>query len=142
MIRRCQPSDMPQLADIWLKASLHADESLPAAIWWHRQEAVRKQLENGTDIWIADHANRMVGFIAVKADELLELYVEPCHEKEWLAEALLNMALRSRATVFHRACVDHLDEIAFYERQGFKIKDLQTHPVWRLEEYIMECTVP
>jgi len=138
VIRRSHPGDMPQLTAIWLQASLHADESLPAAIWWHRQETVRKQLEKGTDIWVADNENHLVGFIAVKADELLELYVEPCHEGEWLAEALLNTARRSRSTIFHRACVDHLDEIAFYERQGFKIKDRQTHPIWRLEEYIME----
>lgn len=142
VIRRSESTDMPLLASIWLQISLHADECLPAALWWHRQEAVRKQLEQGTDIWVAADADHLVGFVAIKADELLELYVEPCREKEMLAEELLSIVKRRHQTIYHRACVNHHEEIAFYTRQGFRIKESQMHPIWLLEEYIMECAEP
>ncbi|WP_024870945.1 GNAT family N-acetyltransferase [Tolumonas lignilytica] len=139
VIRRSEPQDMPQLTAIWLQASLHADEFLPAATWWHRQESMRKQLECGTEVWVADDEDHLVGFVALKADELLELYVEPTCPRQQLAEELLGLVKRHHPILYHRACADHVDEIEFYQKQGFKIKEAHKHPVWQLDEYWMEC---
>ena len=41
LIRRCVAEDMPKLLEIWLQATLHAYDYLPAAAWWPRQEQLR-----------------------------------------------------------------------------------------------------
>ena len=142
VIRRSNPQDMSKISEIWLQASLFADEGLPAAFWWHRQETVRKQMEDGSELWVADENDQLVGFVAMKADELIELYVDPSYQSQSLAEALLHLVKRNYPVVRHRAYAEHPEEIAFYEQHGFRIKESQIHPVWHVEELLMECGDP
>ena len=139
VIRRSEPQDMPQLTAIWLQASLHADDFLPAATWWHRQESMRKQLECGTEVWVADDEDHLVGFVALNADELLELSGEPTCRRQQLAEELLYLAKKHHPVLYHRASAECPDEVDFFKSQGFEIKEAHKHPVWQLEEYWMEC---
>ena len=54
LIRRCLVEDMPKLLEIWLQATLHAHDYLPAAAWWPRQEQLRQRLQATDDIWVVE----------------------------------------------------------------------------------------
>ncbi len=54
LIRRCVAEDMPKLLEIWLQATLHAHDYLPAAAWWPRQELMRQRLQATDDIWVVE----------------------------------------------------------------------------------------
>ena len=110
LIRRCVAEDMPQLLEIWLQATLHAHDYLPAAVWWPRQEALRQRLQQSADIWVVARSSDehedlasikgpiplpthtgVVGFMAIQEDELLALYLLPEHQNQGMGSLLLEL---------------------------------------------------
>lgn len=140
MIRLRRPEDMSELIAVWRQSSVYADEYMPAATWWYRQEMMIKQLESDTEVWIQFNAkNEMMGFLALKSNEIIELFIRP--ECVGLVQAveLLDWVRSHYPILYHRVCVDNRDEVEFYLNQGFAIKETRIHPVWKLEEHWMEC---
>jgi len=138
LIRRCQEADMPHLLEIWLQATLHAFDSLPAAFWWPRQEAMRAQLEAGAEIWVIEQARQVIAFMALKDNEVLALYVRPDHQGEGMGSALLSLAHRRRNSLYLWVGVQNTDAVRYYQERGFRIRREQKGCPQGFDEYLME----
>ncbi len=157
LIRRCVAEDMPQLLEIWLQATLHAHDYLPAAVWWPRQEALHQRLQASADIWVVarseterdegasgkgpvalpSHAG-VVGFMAIHADELLALYMLPECQHQGMGSLLLKLGQQYHDFLSLTVCIPNGDAIAFYQRHGFRIIKECHDPVAACDEYLME----
>lgn len=143
MIRLRRPEDMTQLIAIWRQASVYADEYMPAAVWWYRQEQIVKQLEADTEVWIQfDTNNEMIGFLAIRSNEIIELFVRPEYRGVAQTQELMDWVRTHYPVLYHRVCVENHQEVEFYLQQGFSIKETRVHPIWKLEEHWMERQVP
>lgn len=139
VIRPHRQEDMPVLLEIWLQASLHAYDELPAALWWPHQEAMRDRFLAGSEIWVLEQGCQIKGFAALQGDELLALYVHPEFQGHGLGAALLYQLKRCHPYLWLRVCTRNTDIIAFYRYQGFSCCGEQKDPVTGLPEWLMEC---
>lgn len=138
LIRRCQEADMPHLLEIWLQATLHAFDALPAAFWWPRQEAMRARLEAGAEIWVIEQASQVIAFMALKDNEVLALYVRPDRQGEGMGSALLSLARRRRHSLYLWVGVQNTEAVRYYQERGFRIRREQKGRPQGLDEYLME----
>lgn len=161
LIRRCVAEDMPQLLEIWLQATLHAHDYLPAAVWWPRQEALRQRLQQSADIWVVARSSDehedlasikgpiplpthtgVVGFMAIQEDELLALYLLPEHQNQGMGTLLLELGQQYHDYLFLNVCVPNGDAIRFYQQHGFRIVRECRDPLNACDEYRMEYRKP
>ncbi len=158
LIRRCVAEDMPQLLEIWLQATLHAHDFLPAAAWWPRQEAMRLQLQQCQDIWVvesqseavlactlkgaASQPQQVVGFMAIDGDELLALYVHPESQQQGLGATLIGLAQQYHAHLTLRVCALNTEAVQFYRRHGFRVSREFRQADSPCDEYLMEYHQP
>jgi len=157
LIRRCVAEDMPQLLEIWLQATLHAHDYLPAAVWWPRQEALRQRLQQSADVWVVARSSDehedlasikgpvplpthigVVGFMAILEDEVLALYLLPEYQHQGMGSLLLELAQQYHDHLFLTVCVPNGDAIRFYQQHGFRIVSECRDPQAACDEYRME----
>ncbi len=149
LIRPCVDEDMPRLLEIWMQATLHAHDFLPAAMWWPRQEAMRQRLQEGAEIWVVEPLAHelerspvvdsfpmkeysVVGFMAIKDEELLALYVHPEFQGQGIGSMLMALAQEHHLYLYLSVCVRNSDAVRFYQKQGFR-------PVRALKETRSGC---
>lgn len=159
LIRPCVDEDMPRLLEIWMQATLHAHDLLPAAMWWPRQEAMRRRLQDGAEIWVVEplafeierspvadtsslNEHSVVGFMAIKDEELLALYVHPEFQGAGIGSMLIGLAQHNHRFLYLHVCIRNDEAVRFYQKHGFRpvreIKEAQTG----CDEYLMEYRKP
>ncbi len=156
LIRRCLVEDMPKLLEIWLQGTLHAHDYLPAAAWWPRQEQLRQRLQATDDIWVVEAQAEVdnepsgkgphplsselgvVGFMAIKDDELLALYLLPEFQHQGVGRTLLELGKQYHPQLFLTVCLPNEEAVSFYRRHGFRIVREQRDPRAACDEYMME----
>lgn len=160
LIRRCETADQDGLLDVWLQATLHAHDQLPAAMWWPRQEALRRQLLDCQQIWVVEAARNslwpvskncqqvprvvpaLVGFMAVEAQQLLALYVHPDYQQQGIGGCLLQLAKGYQSRLNVRVCALNIDAVQFYRRHGFHLLREVKDPLTGCDEVEMMYSKP
>jgi GNAT superfamily N-acetyltransferase len=118
MIRRAEAADVDAIADVFTR-SFGTLEFLPKL---HTPEENREFLAGVVeeqDVWIAEEAGRLTGFIALKGDLGTFFYVEPEAQKRGVGSRLFEHVQRRRPDGF-TFWVFQANESArrFYERRG------------------------
>lgn len=129
MIRPAVPQEIPQLADIWLRASCRAHDFLPAAFWESHHEAmVQEHLPGAEELLVLEVEGRVIGFAALNGQRLEALFIDPevqsyGHGSRLMAEA---MARHPRLTL----CVysRNVRAVSFYRRLGFQVVEERLEP--------------
>ncbi|RKR18749.1 putative acetyltransferase [Maribacter vaceletii] len=121
MIRKHNKEDLEQIMDVWNQSSSLAHPFLESSF----QEEVRNDMKEiyipGSDTWVYDEGNRILGFISMIGNEIGGLFVLPNNHSKGIGTKLVNYINN-----FH----DHLEvEVfekniigrSFYKKYGFKI---------------------
>jgi GNAT superfamily N-acetyltransferase len=120
-IRQCSPTDAPAVADVFLTARARCLPWLPKV---HADADVRawiaKVLVHRPQTWVAELADRVIGFAALGDDHLDHLYVHPDFHHGGVGTALL------QHVIFHRpnglklwVFQQNAQARRFYEHHGF-----------------------
>lgn len=149
LIRRCITTEIPKLLQIWLQATLHAYDYLPAAIWWPRQEAMNQKLQACRDVWVvmagaegpADR-DEVVGFMAIADQELLALYILPEYQGQHMGSALMELAQHQHPYLYLQLCLPNGEALQFYRKRGFRVVKELHDRVARCEQCLMEYGKP
>lgn len=125
IIRNYEPRDWPAVQDVHDSARLielalsvgkHAFRSLSDIY-------IDEELFDSA-LWVAEHQDRVVGFVGVKENELTWLYVHPASHRTGVGRRLLAHAL---AAIDGEAIAWVLDgnepALRLYERAGFRIAE-------------------
>ncbi|MGL4205243.1 MAG: GNAT family N-acetyltransferase [Aeromonadaceae bacterium] len=159
LIRSCVDDDMPRLLEIWMQATLHAHDFLPAAMWWPRQEAMRRRLQDGAEIWVVEplaheverspvadssplNEFSVVGFMAIKDEELLALYVHPEFQCQGIGSMLMALAQQHHLYLYLHVCIRNSDAVRFYQKHGFRAVRERKESQTGCDEYLMEYRTP
>lgn len=153
LIRPCVENDMPQLLEIWLQATLHAHDFLPVAGWWPKEEAMRSKLQDGAEIWVIANDDKsteqplphlvatrqsVVGFVAIKEQQLLALYVHPLYQGRGLGSLLMTVAKQAHPALSLHVCSRNEEAIHFYQQHGFVIASECAMAQDECDEYLMQ----
>lgn len=158
LIRRCETADQDELLDVWLQATLHAHDQLPAAMWWPRQEALRRQLMTCHEIWVVELERNeclpldgmrpqrplpiAIGFMAIEGQQLLALYIHPDHQQQGIGSRLLQLAMGQYPVLDLRVCALNQDAVQFYRRHGFHLLREVKDPLTGCDEVEMRYSKP
>jgi GNAT superfamily N-acetyltransferase len=120
-LRRALPSDAAAIAALHLAARREAMPYLPAL---HGDEEVRAWTRDTllprAEVWVAEIADRPVGYLALVDDILDHLYVGPGHQGQGIGSMLLAKAKALRpAGLRLYAFQRNRRARAFYEARGF-----------------------
>ncbi|MCE8018284.1 GNAT family N-acetyltransferase [Halomonas sp. MCCC 1A17488] len=137
MIRPAIIEDIPQLVDIWLRASLLAHDFIPADFWHARADDMASLYLPGAETFVLEAAERPIGFAALNGDHLEALFVDPevqnfGHGSRLMAHA---MGQRERLTL----CVysRNVRAVSFYRRLGFQVVEERREPLSGENETLM-----
>jgi pimeloyl-ACP methyl ester carboxylesterase/GNAT superfamily N-acetyltransferase len=123
VIRRAGTEDGPSLGDVWLSAWRATFDFPPA----HPDADVRRWLANellpATDVWVAadpQAGGRVVGFMALSASMVEQLYVAPGWMGRGIGDRLIALAKGRRPDGLDLYCFQaNAFARRFYERRGF-----------------------
>lgn len=138
MLRHARPDEIPQLADIWLRASLRAHDFIPAAFWESCHDPmVEEHLPGAEELLVLEVEGRVIGFAALNGERLEALFIDPevqsyGHGSRLMAHA---MSHHSRLTlcVFSR----NVRAVSFYRRLGFQVVEERIEPLTGEAETLM-----
>ncbi|WP_416137518.1 GNAT family N-acetyltransferase [Halomonas sp. HK25] len=122
MIRPAVPQEIPQLADIWLRASCRAHDFIPADYWESHFDAMAEERLPGADeLLVLEVEGRVIGFAALNGNHLEALFVDPevqsyGHGSRLMAHAMAHHS-RLSLCVFSR----NVRAVSFYRRLGFQV---------------------
>lgn len=125
-LRPAQPADASAIADLYLAARAAA---LPYLRRAHSGGETRRWIAEimvaRCSVWVAVQAGGIVGFLALDAEHVDQLYVRPGFQRRAIGSRLLDLANarspgRLRLFTFQR----NLAARAFYEAHGFRIVDM------------------
>jgi putative acetyltransferase len=137
MIRLAEPEDIPQLVDIWLRASRLAHDFIPEAFWQQRADDMARRYLPAAETYVLEAAGRAVGFAALNGEHLEALFIDPDvqsfgHGTHLMAHA---MSCRERITL----CVysRNVRAVSFYRRLGFQFVEERMEPLSGENETLM-----
>ncbi|WP_104202059.1 GNAT family N-acetyltransferase [Billgrantia saliphila] len=137
MIRTANQSDIPQLVDIWLRASMLAHDFIAADFWQARAADMAQRYLPNAETHVLEVAGRVIGFASLNGDHLEALFIDPevqsfGHGTHLMAHA---MGVRKRITL----CVysRNVRAVSFYRRLGFQVVEERREPLSGESETLM-----
>jgi putative acetyltransferase len=131
-LRPYRASDEDAAIALWLKTWQHAypDIDFAARVAWWR-ERWRNELTPNAAIVVAEHEDRLLGFVTIDGEGYLDqLVVAPDHWGSELAKTLVDEAKRlSPASIALLVNDDNFRAIRFYEKNGFVKAGRGVNPV-------------
>ncbi|MCC5881113.1 MAG: GNAT family N-acetyltransferase [Halomonas sp.] len=121
MIRPATREDIPQLIDIWLRASLMAHSFIPSRFWRERAKDMEQIYLPGAETWVLEAAGRPVGFAALNDDHLEALFIEPELQSFGHGSQLMAYAMSQRERITLCVYSRNVRAVSFYRRLGFQV---------------------
>lgn len=120
--RRAGPDEVRAAADLWLRARRAAVPQIPPPV--HSDDEVRAWFETvlfpAQELWVIGPPGQFVALMALSADWLEQLYVDPARTGRGLGSRLVDLAQQRRAALDLWTFQANLGAGKFYERHGFR----------------------
>jgi ribosomal protein S18 acetylase RimI-like enzyme len=79
------------------------------------------------ELWVATEDDRVVGFVALRDDEITWLYVDPAHHRQGIGRALFSHAANRCGTVVRvETLAGNEPALALYLSEGFDLVETKT----------------
>ncbi len=118
------PIEEDAVVDLWIAAKDAAYPYLPTERGYTRENNLdffREHIAARCEIWVAELADALVGFLAVEGSYLDRLYVHPTAQRAGIGAALLRKALEiSPEGLELHTHQQNVLACAFYEKHGFR----------------------
>ncbi|WP_191859286.1 N-acetyltransferase [Hanstruepera ponticola] len=120
MIRKHIPSDLEPILEIWYQSSTLAHPFLEDNFVEQVKTAMRDMYIPGSETWVYEENNNILGFISMMDNEIGGLFVLPNHHGNGIGTQLVNfikpMHKRLEVEVFDKNTIGR----AFYDKYGFE----------------------
>jgi ribosomal protein S18 acetylase RimI-like enzyme len=124
-IRRAGPHDAGAVADVFIASFEPLLRFLPRLHTHEEDRAFIRDLVDRHEVWLAEEQGHVVGFAAISAARLEQLYVHPDHQRRGIGAALLSKTKERQPDGF-TLWVFQQNEGArrFYEANGLELVEL------------------
>ena len=121
MIRNFEQSDMNEVLDIWLKASIQAHSFIESGFWESRMDDMRKTYLPAADTYVFLDDNTINGFISLRGDIIAAMFVSPNVQGKGIGQQLMDKAKSLRNKLILTVYRENPESIQFYKKCGFTI---------------------
>ena len=141
VIRRMSPQELQMVVDVWHTTKKVAYPYLPLEQARTREDDLnffREKLLPECDVWVAEKAGQLVGFLAIRQTYLDRLYVLPEFQRHGIGTALLAQAKQlSPVGLELHTHQKNTSARAFYEKHGFTVVSFGVSPAPESEPDVM-----
>jgi putative acetyltransferase len=125
MIRTFQQSDMDQVINIWLKASIKAHNFIDKDYWKAKVNDMKEIYIPSAETYVYEEKNIIKGFVSLHNNTLAAIFVSPDSQGSGIGMQLMKKAKDVRENLNLAVYKENFKSIEFYQKCGFKIKQEQ-----------------
>jgi len=120
MIRTFESSDMNDVLNIWLEASIRAHGFVGKEFWESRVDDMRETYVPDSDTYVYSENGTVKGFFSLHADSLAAMFVSPDAQGKGIGQQLMKKAKSLRRKLNLTVYLENEKSILFYRKCGFK----------------------
>ena len=139
VIRKMEFSDMDDILDIWLKASVKAHNFVKNEFWESQVEAMRDIYIPTSDTYVFKENNTIKGFFSLSKNNLAALFVSVEFQGQGIGQKLMKKAKSLRSKLILTVYQENKKGIDFYLKSGFSIIGEKQDSYTGHKEFLMEC---
>lgn len=121
MIRAFEVSDMNDVLDIWLRASIEAHNFVGREFWKSKIEDMQETYIPASDTYVFIDSEVIKGFFSLHGDTLAAMFVSPDFQGNGIGQQLMNKAKSLRTKLNLTVYKENLRSVVFYRKCGFVI---------------------
>ncbi|MFO8090192.1 MAG: hypothetical protein R6U13_10180 [Desulfatiglandaceae bacterium] len=111
MIRAFESSDMNDVLNIWLKASIAAHGFVEEEFWESRIDDMREKYLPNSDTYVFSENGSIQGFFSLQGDWLAAMFVSPDAQRQGIGRgSRVRVVLNDVKAVFHRPHPERITE--------------------------------
>ncbi len=129
MIRPFQESDMPDVLDIWLNASLISHDFISDEFWKAKVEDMKNIYLPASETYIFEEEGKVLGFISLYGNSLAAIFVNPKSQGKGIGQELIKEAKTRRDELHLSVYAKNTNSVRFYLNCGFQEvnENIDTH---------------
>lgn len=136
-IRKATSNDFNELTKIWLQASIKAHYFIPASYWESNTTKMQEIYLPMSEVYIAEDAINIYGFIALVEDTVAAIFVSPEHQAKGIGKQLISYAQEMRSHLELNVYQENKNSVKFYLASGFRIINEDLDTATNAKEYVM-----
>ncbi len=121
MIRDFESSDMNDVLDIWLEASIKAHDFVDREFWQSKIDDMRQMYIPASDTYVFSDNGTIKGFFSLCGDTLAAVFVSPDAQGKGIGQQLVAKAKSLRKKLNLTVYRENHKSIEFYKKCGFTI---------------------
>jgi len=121
MIRAFESSDMNDVLNVWLEASIRAHGFIGKVFWESRVSDMRETYIPASDTYVFSQNGTVKGFFSLNGDSLAAMFVSPDAQGKGIGQQLMKKATSLRKKLYLTVYRDNSRSIDFYRKCGFLI---------------------
>jgi len=121
VIRAYDQTDIDQVLNIWLDASIKAHNFIDKGFWESKVIDMREIYLPGSEIFVFEEDEIVKGFVALCGDTLAAIFVSPNEQGKGIGKQLIDRTKEVRRNLNLTVYKDNRDSIEFYKKCGFKV---------------------
>ena len=119
MIRDFQSSDMEDVLNIWLSASIHAHDFVAKEFWESKVVEMREVYLPASESYVYEENGYIKGFVSLYGETLAAIFVLPNAQRQGIGKQLIQKAQERRQTLNLSVYKENTPSIEFYHKCGF-----------------------
>lgn len=121
MIRSFKQSDIENILNVWLKASIEAHSFMPAEYWESKVNDMREIYLPASENYVYEDDVEILGFISIYQNNLAALFVSPSTQGNGIGSKLIEYIKDKYKKLNLCVYKENKNSIAFYKKHGFTI---------------------
>lgn len=121
MIREYQESDIEQVLNIWLTASIKAHSFVEPVFWESKVNDMRNMYIPGSQTFVFESNGQLAGFYSLLENTLAAIFVSPDLQGNGIGTALLDDARNRKDYLRLTVYRENLPSVNFYTKHGFVV---------------------
>ena len=120
MIRKFQQSDLDQVINIWLEASIIAHDFIDSEFWISKADDMRQIYIPSSETYICEKGDKIKGFVSLFEDTIAAIFVSPNEQGSGIGKQLIAKCKEVRDQLTLNVYKENVRSIEFYSKCGFK----------------------
>ena len=121
MIREFNQSDIDQIINIWLEASIKAHYFIGSEFWESKVNDMKDVYIPSSETYVFEDTKIIKGFISLLGDTLAALFVSPRYQGNGIGSQLILKSKKIRKKLVLTVYKENRRSIEFYRKNGFEI---------------------